>query len=278
MNEDLRRLIRLQEILLAIDELKTAVAALPAEIGRLEKEQIATEKRLEAERAAVQDAQKERRKFEMELMGVETRIAKYQAQLHEVKTNKEYQAMQHEIEACRAERAALDERILLEMEAGETHAGAIKKLEDEVGAVRRATLEGKKQIQKRQEEFEIRVRTLEAERAALAGEIAKLYLDPFLKMAKQRKGLALVAVRDGLCGGCNVRVLPKLVQMVRRSTGLIACDSCKRYLYVLDEPAKGPAAAATGSETGPSGENPAGDAATGNSAAGDAAPGDLPAR
>lgn len=273
MNEDLRRLIRLQEILLVIDELKTAIAALPAGIARLEKDQIAAEKRLEAERTAVQEAQKERRKFEMELMGVEARIAKYQAQLHEVKTNKEYQAMQHEIETCRAERAALDERILTEMEAGETHAGAIKKVEEEVAAVRRATQEGKARIRVRQQEMEGRAQVLETERVAIAGEIGKAYLDPFLKMAKQRKGLALVAVRDGLCGGCNVRVLPRLVQMVRRSTGLIACDSCKRYLYVIDDPAKGAPA-----ETGPAAEDPAAEGPTAEGAAADGAPGDLSGR
>ncbi len=246
MNEDLRRLVRLQEILLATEDLKIAIAALPAEIARLEKDQIATEKKLDVERAAVQSAQKERRKYEVELMGVETRISKYQTQINEVKTNKEYQAIQHEIEACRAERAALDEKILLEMDAGDTHTSAIRKVEDEIAAIRRATTEGKTRVETRRKEFQGREQTLEAERGALETQIGATYLDPFLRGVKQRKGLALVAVRGGLCGGCNVRVLPKLVQMVRRSTGLIPCDSCKRYLYVLDEPGKGVGAVAGG--------------------------------
>ena len=67
--------------------------------------------------------------------------------------------------------------------------------------------------------------------------IAPSYLDPFMKVARQRKNVALVAVREELCGGCHVRVMPKLIQEVRRSTGLIPCDSCKRFLYVPDDAA-----------------------------------------
>jgi predicted nucleic acid-binding Zn-ribbon protein len=76
-----------------------------------------------------------------------------------------------------------------------------------------------------------------------------------MKVARQRKGLALVAVRDELCGGCHVRVMPKLIQEVRRATGLIACDSCKRFLYVLDDPPP----AAAGALPGASGVDPAAD-------------------
>ena len=58
----------------------------------------------------------------------------------------------------------------------------------------------------------------------------------FLKVARQRKGLALVPVREELCRGCHVRVMPTLIQQVRRAEGLIACDSCKRFMYVPDTP------------------------------------------
>jgi len=33
--------------------------------------------------------------------------------------------------------------------------------------------------------------------------------------------------------------MPKLIQQVRRAEGLIACDSCKRFLYVPDDPTPG---------------------------------------
>jgi len=244
MNESLQRLVRVQEILSALDAAHERIAAVPAEVARLEKEVIAREKEIEVERVRVQELGKDRRRLEMELMGVEGRITKYQGQLLDVKTNKEYQAMLHEIETCRAERAGLDEKILLEMEESEKRHAAVRGLEEALERRRRETSQGKARLDAEIQDLKRRAETLEAERVELEAGVAPDYLQPFLKVARQRKGLALVAVRDERCGGCHVRVMPKLIQQVRRATGLIACDSCKRFLYVPDEPSRPPAATA----------------------------------
>ena len=237
MSDDLRRLVRLQEIMLAQDALAEKITAIPIEVARLEKDLIAAQESADRERAGLLELQKERRRLEMELMGVETRITKYQGQLLDVKTNKEYQAVLHEIEACKTERATFDEKILLEMEAQDQRQRQIKVLEEALEDRRRRTAAGKRDLDRLIQELREQQQALERERAEVASGIGPKYLDPFVKVARQRKGLALVPVRDGMCAGCHVRVMPKLVQQVRRLEGLIACDSCKRFLYVLDEPA-----------------------------------------
>ena len=243
MMEDLRRLVRLQEVMSAIEGLQEKIAAIPAEVARLEKELIAAQKEIESESSRVQELNKDRRRLEMELMGVETKITKYQGQLLDVKTNKEYQVMLHEIEACKAERAGLDEKILVEMEESEKRNAAVRALGEKLERRRRETTDGKSRLDAETRELEARIAALETERRQMSGAIAPAVLEPFLKVARQRKGLALVAVQDERCGGCHVRVMPKLIQMVRRATGLIACDSCKRYLYVPDDWARSDAAA-----------------------------------
>ena len=235
MQQDLTNLIRLQDLMHRIEAMNEQIAAIPGEVARLEKGLLESQKEVEQEKAALADLQKERRRLEGELMGVESRIQKYQAQLMEVKTNKEYQAMQHEIEGCKAERAALDERILLEMEEQEKRNAASKGLEDRLKGMRGKTEEGKKALADRAALLKRDREALDSDRAALQKEINPVFLDPFLKTARQRRGIGLVGVRDGLCGGCHVRVMPKLIQEVRRSTKLIACDSCKRYMYVVDD-------------------------------------------
>jgi len=242
VNEGLRRLVRLQELMVTSDAVAERIAAIPAEVARLEKDLLAAQEDLEKARAAMQEMQKDRRRLEGELMAIETKIAKYQSQLLEVKTNKEYQTMLHEIETCKAERATHDERILLEMEETEKRGAALRALEERLKEKRRATEEGKKRLDETAAALRREQEGLEGERRALAATIPPEYLDPFLKVARQRKGLALVAVRDELCGGCHVRVMPKLIQQVRRATGLIACDSCKRYLYVPEDTHHGPSA------------------------------------
>jgi len=239
VNDDLRRLVRLQEILAAAEGLADKIDGIPAEVARLEKELLAAEKNLETGRSGLQDLQKDRRRLEMELMGIESKIVKYQSQLLEVKTNKEYQAVLKEIETFRAERAACDEKILLEMEAGEERARDLRAQEEALGRKRRDTAEAKTRLDGLLQQLRRETEILAEERRGVEATIAPVYLDSFLKVAKQRRGLALVAVRDELCGGCHVRVMPKLIQQVRRATGLISCDSCKRFLYVAEDFVKG---------------------------------------
>ena len=235
MIEDMRRLVRLQGLMLQADGINEQIAAIPQEVARLEKELLAVQAEVEKEKASMQDLHKERRRLEMELMGVETKIQKYQGQLAEVKTNKEYQAMLHEIEACRNERARLDEQILLDMEAGDKAGSAVKVHDDRLVVRRRETERGKQALNERLAALQKEKSANEADQTELRKSIAPSYLDPFMKVARQRKNVALVAVREELCGGCHVRVMPKLIQLVRRSTGLIPCDSCKRFLYVPDD-------------------------------------------
>jgi predicted nucleic acid-binding Zn-ribbon protein len=237
MIEDMRRLVRLQSLMLQADGINEQIAAIPQEVARLEKELLAAQAEVEKEKSSMQDVQKERRRLEMELMGVETKIQKYQGQLAEVKTNKEYQAMLHEIEACRTERARLDEQILIDMEEGDKAGSAVKVHDERLVVRRRDTDRGKQALNERLAALKQEKAANETDQAELRKSIAPSYLDPFMKVARQRKNVALVAVREELCGGCHVRVMPKLIQLVRRSTGLIPCDSCKRFLYVPDDAA-----------------------------------------
>ena len=235
MKDTLRGLVKLQELMRDTVAREGQIAGVPAEVARLEKELLVVQKEVEQEKARLDDLQRDRRRLESDLMGVEAKIQKYEGQLSAVKTNKEYQAMLHEIESCKAERAALDEKILLEMEEAEKHHNAVKKLEERLQAKRRETGEGKTRLATQLEEMKRDKERLEKEGEQLAATIPASFLDPFMKIARQRNGVALVPVVEELCGGCHVRVMPKLIQQVRRATHLIPCDSCHRFMYVPDD-------------------------------------------
>jgi predicted nucleic acid-binding Zn-ribbon protein len=240
MQQDLRRLVRLQELMLRIEAIKEKTSAVPGEIALLEKALLAAQAEIEKEKAALLELQKERRRLEGELQGIEAKIQKYQAQL---------------MDACREERARLDEKILLDMEEQEKANAAARLLEDRQKEKRRDTEAGKKAIQERVSALEAEKAGLEGERQALEQEISPSFLEPFLKTARPRKGLGLVPVRADLCGGCHVRVMPKLIQEVRRYTRLIACDTCKRFLYVPEDLAA-PAAGTDPGSSAPAGSGP----------------------
>ena len=244
VKEHLENLVELQQKMIDVESIDERITAIPAEVAALEKGLLAMQQEIEAARLRLDELQSDRRRLEGDLQAVETKIQKYQAQLAEIKTNKEYQVILKEIEACRAGRAALDEKILLEMEEGDGRSEEFRVLEGRLKEKENETRQGKKRLDDQAAALRKRREELDAERVALSDSIPREYLAPFTKVANQRRGLALVAVRDELCGGCHVRVMPKLIQQVRRASGLIACDSCKRFLYVPDPPAEKPAPAA----------------------------------
>jgi predicted nucleic acid-binding Zn-ribbon protein len=235
MQSDLLQLVRLQDLMQEVEAHSTKIAAMPAAVARLEKELLAVQAEVEKERAELEELQKDRRKLEGELMAVEDRVKKFQSQLSEVKTNKEYQAVLKEIETCRVEREGLDEKILLEMEQADGHNEAFRLVEQKLKARRDETEAGKRRLSGETETLKLETARLDKEREALASTIPASHLDPFMKIAGQKRGIALVPVRDELCGGCHVRVMPTLIQQVRRAERLISCDSCRRFMYVPED-------------------------------------------
>ena len=204
--------------------------------------QQALDERLAGQTAAV-DAVKQRlaasqtarREIEKEVAAIQTRLSKYKDQLMEVKTNKEYQAMQKEIATADAAVRSQEDRILERMEEAETLARELKAADAE--------------LKRQQAEIAAERKALDAEAAALEktagerssarGDLSK-QLSPealrlFEHVSKQRKGLAVAEVRDGVCTVCHVRLRPQVYNEVRRAESLIQCESCLRILYFLPQ-------------------------------------------
>ena len=182
-------------------------------------------------KARLAAALEKRRADEKDVVTVQTRLAKYKDQLLELKTNREYQTMLHEIETAQTEIRTTEDRILeIMMESDELGAelkrseAALKTAEKEIAA-ERATLD--KEVAALQVELD---KTASA-RAALVAQIDRTALAIFETTAKGRKGIAVAEARNGLCTICHVRLRPQMFNEVRKNESIIQCDSCRRILY-----------------------------------------------
>jgi len=238
MSPDLERLIELQKVSSAIAEAQRAIDAHPERLQAADTLLNDAVQAVDAATAALTDTQQRRRDLEKEAAVYQGRLTKFGEQLSAVKTNKEYQAMQHELAAAKDELGAVEERILECMVE-------IDGLTAKVDEAKRA--KGAKQ------------KEVDAEKAVLADELAKTQAALaeaaaahealleglparvtalFDKVAKTRKGVALsLATLDGLCSECHVRLRPMVFQEVRRNDDIIQCDSCQRILYYEPPPA-----------------------------------------
>ena len=134
MNPDLTRLIRLQHLETTADDARRRIADYPARTQALDARLENAREAVAGMKAKLAAASDKRRIEEKEVAGVQTRLAKYKDQLLEVKTNREYTAMLHEIETAQNDIRTREDRILeVMMETDELNA-AIKKTEAELKA------------------------------------------------------------------------------------------------------------------------------------------------
>ena len=193
--------------------------------------QEAAVKAAESKLTALQLTQKEK---EGELQTREAQVKKLQGQLFQVKTNKEYSTMQHEIEALKADNSLLEEAILKTFDAIDQAAKARK-------AEQAKLAEGQEQLRRERERIERELSTvraqiakLERDRTTLLPDAPKASLATYERILGIREGLAMVPLVNDSCGGCHRRLPPQVLNQVLLKTELVTCESCNRILY-LDE-------------------------------------------
>ena len=240
MSPTLSALIALQALDSAAEALRKRLADMPAAEQAIAAALSAAHAAVDADKARIQENTQARRALEKDIAGVDTRLARFDDHKAAVKTNQEYTALLHEISTAKAEKDAIEERLLVLMEEGDALAAALKTAEralaeeEDRGRKARAALESERtQIDKE-------LTHLSSERARESREIDTALLSKYSQLLKQRKGIAVSKMTGDICDACHVRLRPHVTQQVRRNDGIVQCDSCQRILYYV-APADGPA-------------------------------------
>jgi predicted nucleic acid-binding Zn-ribbon protein len=237
VNPDLQHLVRLQQLENDIEAARRRIAEIPAVqaalVTRLEHATAA----VESIKARLAASQAERKKIETEVAAIQTRLSKYKGQLLELKTNKEYQTMQHEIATAEEAIRSHEDRILERMEEAENLASELKAAEADLKAQQGAIAAERTALDGEATTLERTMNDTSAKRAGVAKELSPEALRLFEHVSKQRRGLAVAEARDGSCTVCHVRMRPQMFNEVRRGENLIQCESCLRILYAVPPPA-----------------------------------------
>ena len=231
MLPDLEQLIQLQALDLQIRDLTRQRDDIPRQTESLELEISKSDKNLKALQETLENLRKERRRLEGDVDSARARLSRYKEQLMAVKTNKEYTAMQHEIEGCGKEITSKEDEVLAIMEKMEAQEKAIK---DGQGgfAARQNEVHRQQQEQHRQaQSLDRQIDVLQAERGRLLGGISSSSLVLYRRIADARKGVALAEVRDQSCQLCHVRLRPQMFNEIRKNECIVTCESCNRILY-----------------------------------------------
>ncbi len=232
---DLDALIQLQHADASRRRVEAELLAIPGARSEIES-RLGTERgRLEAARAALEACQKSRRQHEGAVQDFETKRSKYKGQLMEVKTNKEYTAMLHEIEGVEREIRAREDQILGEMEQAEALSADVKREEALFKAEEEKGKGEIKALDERAKALEAKMVGLTEARDAAAAKVSPTRLELFKRVAKAR-GDAVAEARDEMCVACHVRLRPQMFMEIKRNAEVMQCPSCGRVLYYEPPP------------------------------------------
>jgi len=243
MHPDLERVIHLQQIEDAAERARRTIADEPARQQQFAAALDAARLALEHERARLAANQAARREIEKELAMQQARLSKFRDQLMAVKTNREYQAMQKEIETAQHEIRKQEDRLLEQMLEFDEVTGQVKQAEQAFAAQQAAIEAERATLAAQLAEAGAAIGTLAAERAALAAQISPPILALFERVLKYRKTSAVTPVRAGRCSACQILIRPQTVNELRRNEIIYQCASCHRILYYEDVPQAAAAAA-----------------------------------
>jgi len=235
MKETLAHLLELQEVDTSLDELRKAREVYPKRIQELRKELEEERTSLEEMKGRLQDLEKQKRHYERELRRAQDELEKHKARLYEVKTNREYDAVQQEIEAWENS-LGQNEELLLETMA------AIEELAPQVADKEQAYAKSQEEKQEEIGRLLNRLENLDEEiegqirrREEITSRMDRRVLATYERVRKGRGGVAVVPVTRGACGGCFSQLPPQVVVEVKKGDRLIKCEYCGRILVWNEE-------------------------------------------
>ena len=242
MLPDLERLIQLQDIESRAAVAHKAIADAPARIAALDELLQSATATLASAKQRLADNQSHRLSIDKDLISAQQRQEKYKEQLMAVKTNDEFRAMQHQIEAVGVEVGQHEERVLVSMmEADEVNA-SIKKAEAALKAAQAKVAAERTAIESEVKAQQAALGECNASRERIIAALDnKGVIDTFQRIAKVR-GSAVARAEGERCTVCQVRLRPAVFAEVRKNDQIVQCDSCQRILFYV--PPK-PAAAAS---------------------------------
>jgi predicted nucleic acid-binding Zn-ribbon protein len=217
-------------------DLDVLAATLPEQLAGREAELAEAREELEKTRRRLEEAQRERRRLEGAIEDKTQALAKYRSQLDSVKTNKEYQSLQHEIATTRESISKTEDRLLELLDSTERdqsgvdeREGALQRLEADVSAANR-------EAEERLRDVEVQLIEVAEKRKRLIPRLSQPVQAEYGRLCERYPGGAFAVATGGVCQGCFVNVPAQIVAELRTGNRLYRCESCGRFIIkVIDE-------------------------------------------
>ena len=230
MQKVLEYLVEIQKLDTRLSELESLRGDLPQRVDRLKQDLEEAEKEFVENKEKLKTCQKEQGIAELEVKALAGKKKKYQDQLYQVKNNREYDAVTHELENIKTSVEQKENCILelmdLETATKEYLETATVKIQELKEGLKRSAGE----LKMRLAETEKEETALNHEREKVLRKLDTRHLSMYERIRKAKNGFAVVSVVRNACGGCYNSLPPQRMLEIRQMNRLFLCEVCGRIL------------------------------------------------
>jgi predicted nucleic acid-binding Zn-ribbon protein len=168
---------------------------------------------------------------EVSLKSMLQQIDKYEGQLNQASSKKEYDALQSEIARGREAVRRLEDEILQALAEADDRTAALPAVEKTTQEAREELARFETASRERQAAMTAQLTEEQARLKQLEGELGPDHRETYNRAVHARGGDALSLVRNRTCTACSTEITPQSSNELLMDR-LVLCKSCGRILYV----------------------------------------------
>lgn len=234
MRDQIVVLDELQRIDMELSELEVSLKEYPERITAYEQELETSCNTLTELNNQNEQHTKNKSKLEQEISGNEEMIKKSEEKLFNIKTHKEYAALQKEISDTKRMNSELEESLIEEMEKIEQIESKISEMDQELSTKEEEYREKINGFKEKLEEVKTLYEPKRAEKESVVSKISPDIL-PIYEKVKRRDGTVLALAKNEVCTGCHMNIPPQLFNEVLTLSRIIQCPNCHKILYCEED-------------------------------------------
>ena len=231
MDIEFEKLINLQKLDKEITDASLFLENIPSKIEEINKKIETSSQIVTLAKEKMTQNQKKRRDLEAAVKDIKEQISKYNRQLNEVKTNREYSILLKEIEEAKQKDNDMEEEIISKMLSADEIEDEIKTASQKYSEAEEKFSKEKDVLQQEKKKFEAKKDKLNQKKEKLVPKIPSDQVSLYLKIYKRNSGIALSPVKEEFCSLCHLRIRPQVINELKGKEKIILCENCGRILY-----------------------------------------------
>ena len=235
MTDEIAALAELKDVDIKVVNLTRVINLVPEQVAELDRKLVLLREDYAKKRAQLEEFKVKRRTKERGIEDFSERIRKFEFKQFEVKTNKEYQALLHEIALQKEKRSHVEGEIIELMELEENAAKELKESEEKISTEETLAVDEKRRLEQELEDAKGKIEVIMEQREYLLGKLSAPIRSRYERVVGGKGGMAVAAVKNRACGACFTNLPPQTINEIRKGLKVIGCETCGRMLVWADE-------------------------------------------